>query len=104
MNHFCETYGENINYSKIEQESYIDFKNMAFENIGRKIKIRKFSREGMMLTIKLEVTSNEYRKILDMAKDLGINNKKKNYEKKFKFVHDYAIYDVKIENKNLIKK
>lgn len=68
LNAFEEFYGENISYQEIEQESYVEFKEIMFEAINRNIKFRKYGRIGQILTIKADMTKEEleiFRGILD---------------------------------------
>ena len=64
MNKFEETYGENVQYSRLEQESYIELKDMMTLKMDRKVKFRKFERNGMVLTLRAELTEKEYKKAL----------------------------------------
>jgi glycyl-tRNA synthetase alpha subunit len=82
MNKFEEFFGDNVSFSYIEQESYIDLKKMMFHYINDKIKFRKFERceKSLTLTLKVEMFENEYKKLKNLIK----NNK-------IKFLHDYKI-------------
>jgi len=84
MNYFEEYYGESVTYSFIEQESYIDLKKMVSEMVSEKIKFRKFERNKMILTLKVEMLDDELEKIKYLIK-----------EEKFKFLHDYEISDIR---------
>jgi hypothetical protein len=84
MNYFEECYGENINYSFIEQESYIDLKKMVSEMVSNKIKFRKFERNKMVLTLKVEMLEEEFEKLKYLIK-----------EKRLKLLHDYEISDIR---------
>ena len=84
MNRFEEYYGEGINYSYIEQQSYIDLKKMISEMVSSKIKFRKFERNKMTLTLKVEMLEEELEKLRYLIK-----------EKKIKFLHDYEISGIK---------
>jgi len=84
MNYFEECYGESINYSFIEQESYIDLKKMVSKLISEKIKFRKYERNKMVLTLKVEMLEEELEKLRYLIK-----------EKKMKFFHDYEISDIR---------
>ncbi len=93
MNKFEEVYGENIPYSQIEQESYIELKEMVMAKIKRKIKFRKQGREGMVLSLKAEMLQQEYEKFIT------INN-----NNEFNFIYDFFIAKIKIlENEELEK-
>lgn len=84
MNYFEECYGENVGYSFIEQESYIDLKKMVSDLISEKIKFRKFERKKMTLTLKVEMSEEELEKLRYLIK-----------ENKIEFVHDYEISSIK---------
>lgn len=84
INYFEEWYGESVSYSFIEQESYIDLKKMISEMINEKIKFRKFERNNMILTLKVEMLDEELEKLRYLIK-----------EKKLKFLHDYEISDIR---------
>jgi hypothetical protein len=87
LNHFEEFYGENISYQEMEQESYIEFKNMMFEYINQEIKFRKYGRLSKCLTIKAEMLESEIKLFDDFLKSDF-----------FKFTTDW-----KISNITLIK-
>lgn len=87
LNDFEEFYGENISYQEIEQESYIEFKNMMFEYINQDIKFRKYGRLSKCLTVKAEMLEGEINSFDDFLKS-GL----------FKFTTDW-----KISNITLIK-
>lgn len=114
MNKFEENYGEQISYSEIEQESYIDLKSMVFEKISRSIKFRKFNREKNKLTLKADMLSEELQLFKDILNNKIVDEKatgdKKNNPSgkeiyvKFHFIHDFAITNVRIMTKeDLIK-
>lgn len=84
MNYFEECYGESVTYSFIEQESYIDLKKMVSEMVSEKIKFRKYERNKMVLTLKVEMLDEELEKLKYLIK-----------EKKLKFLHDYEISDIR---------
>ena len=87
MNAFEEFYGEHVNYSEMEQESYIEFKLMMFENINENIKFRKLGRFGKCLSIKADMLEEEIKQFDDLLnKDI------------FNFTTDW-----KISNITLIK-
>lgn len=91
MNKFEEVYGEHIPYSQIEQESYIELKEMVMQKIKRKIKFRKRGREGMVLSLKAEMFQDEYDMFLDI-----------NEKKGFNFIYDFTISQVEIiENEEI---
>ena len=62
LNEFEYQYGDFVSYKQMEQKSYIDFKEIMFENICRDIKFRKFGRFGKILTIKAEMLKSEIEK------------------------------------------
>lgn len=114
MNRFEETYGEHIHYAEIEQESYIDLKNMIFEKINENIKIRKFNREKNVLTLKADMLDKEFQLIKDIVAGKIVNEKATNDKKmnpsgdeikdKFNFLHDFIISNLKImTNEDLLK-
>lgn len=80
MNKFYETFGDAVTYAEIEQQSYIDLKQMIYEMINEKIKFRKHERDGMTLILTAEMTQEEYKKLNNINKKNG-----------FYFVHDYSI-------------
>jgi len=80
MNNFHEFYGESVPYSMVEQESYIDLKNMVGDMIGEKIKFRKHERSGMILTLKAEFSEEEKEKFAYLFN-----------KGKFSFFHKYEI-------------
>ena len=88
INYFEEFYGESVSYAFVEQESYIDLKKMIAEFVSDKIKFRKFERNKMVLTLKVEMLDEELEKIRYLIK-----------EKKFKFLYDYEISDIRIYKK-----
>jgi len=82
MNSFYEFYGNSVSYAAVEQESYIDLKNMVYEIIGEKINFRKHERSHMVLTLKVEMTEDEKEKFAYLLN-----------EGKFRFFHEYEIKD-----------
>ncbi len=89
MNDYYLFYRDNVPYSQIEQESYIELKEMVHEMINSKIKFRKHERNGMVLTLKSEMSIEEKEKFVYL-----LNNDK------FKFLHNYTITDFKQFNIN----
>ena len=68
MNVFEEWYGDHTSYQELEQSSYIEFKEIIFENISRGIKFRKYGRIGSVLTIKADMLKSEiekFKKVLE---------------------------------------
>ena len=98
MNKFEEFYGDSVNYSSIEQESYIDLKEMSFEQIGRGIKFRKFGRQGNVLTIKMDITASDYELFLKIFREECNNESLYDGEvkrKRFNFLHDFEISNIR---------
>ena len=85
MNCFEEFYGDNVDYSLIEQESYIDLKKMISQYINDEIKFRKFERNKMVLTLKVEMYEPEaeiFKSLID--------------ENKLNFLHEYMANNIRI--------
>jgi hypothetical protein len=59
MNEFEEFYGFSVTYQELEQQSYIEFKEIMFESINSKIKFRKYGRIGNILTVRAEMYEAE---------------------------------------------
>ena len=59
MNEFEEFYGFAVTYQELEQQSYIEFKEIMFESINSKIKFRKYGRIGNVLTVRAEMYEEE---------------------------------------------
>jgi len=105
INRFEEFYGDWISYSEIEQVSYIDFKDMVFDMIGRGVKFRKFGREKRVLTIKAEMTKNEYELFLrifnkeevdsESTNDLDKNPEGETKYLRFNFLHDFEVSNIR---------
>lgn len=102
-NTFEEFYGYSISYAEIEQVSYIDLKEMAFEKINRRIKFRKFGRDKGVLTVKMDVTPLELGEFMSILISGG---SKERYKGKveiiiketletFNFLHDFIITNVR---------
>ena len=64
----CE-YGDNVSYQEIEQRSYIEFKELMFDNICKDIKFRKYDRIGQVLTIKADMLSHEVDRLIKMISE-----------------------------------
>ena len=73
LNYFEYQYGEFVSYKQMEQRSYIDFKELMFDNICREIKFRKFGRVGKILTIKAEMLKVEVDRLRIMLEGDGLN-------------------------------
>jgi len=84
MNQFEECFGDNVKYSTIEQESYVDLKVMVFELINETIKFRKHERDGIVLTLKMELSDEEKEKM-----EYLLENEKLN------FLYDFGIKDLR---------
>lgn len=96
-NHFEEFYGDSVTYSSIEQESYIDLKEMAFEQISRGIKFRKFGRVGNILTIKMDISSSDYELFLSIFREDDFEDPITGEikKRKFNFLHDFKISNIR---------
>lgn len=105
INKFEEFYGDTISYSEIEQFSYIDLKEMVFEKINRGIKFRKFGRDRKILTVKMDITPEEYKEFLiifreeeideEATNDLDANPDGNIKYKRFNFLHDFIISNIR---------
>lgn len=93
MNQFEEFYGDSVSYHDLEQESYIELKNVLTSEIGR-IKFRKareiITKNG--LTCKLEMTNPQYDKFMDIYECCT-----KDRKSKFSFVYGFKITNVRID-------
>lgn len=85
INEFEEFYGFTVSYQELEQQSYIEFKEIMFESINKKIKFRKYGRIGPILTVRAEMYENEINKFEEL-----INNNK------IKTIYDWIVKDVTI--------
>jgi len=88
QNRFEEEFGNHIEYSTIEQESYIELKQMVFEFINKEIKFRKFrdfNESPYVLTLKVDMLNEEYEKFLKLV-DKNV----------FEFIHNFKISDIKL--------
>jgi hypothetical protein len=85
LNAFECWYGEHISYQEIEQKSYIEFKELLFQNISRDIKFRKYGRIGQVLTIKADMLKSE----LDLFKIMLENDE-------MKLTHNWVICNIDI--------
>lgn len=102
-NKFEEFYGDCVSYSEIEQVSYIDFKDMVFEMIGRGVKFRKFGRERRVLTIKSDMTPSEYELFIKIVNKEEVdvestNDKDANPEGETKYLHFNFLHEFKVSN------
>ena len=113
-NTFEEFYGYSISYASVEQVSYIDLKDMAFDSINRGIKFRKFGRDKGILTVKMDVTPEELSEFIgilegEIIDDEATNDENKNPDgkikyKRFNFLHDFVITNVRdLTNKERIR-
>lgn len=85
MNEFEEFYGFSVTYQELEQQSYVEFKDIIFENINKKIKFRKYGRIGPILTVR----ANMYDSEIDEFENLIENNK-------IKTIYDWTVNGVTI--------
>ena len=85
MNQFEEFYGFSVTYQELEQQSYVEFKDIMFENINPKIKFRKYGRIGNILTVRAEMYKEEIQKFEELIQ----NNK-------IKTIYDWIVKDVTI--------
>jgi len=72
-------YGENISYSEIEQVSYIDFKDMMFEMVGKGVKFRKFGRDKNILTIRADMNQKEYELFLRIFREEEVDEDERDH-------------------------
>jgi hypothetical protein len=73
LNYFEYQYGDFVSYKQMEQRSYIDFKELMFDNICREIKFRKFGRVSKILTIKAEMLKGEIDRFRILLEGDGLN-------------------------------
>lgn len=85
MNEFEEFYGFSVTYQELEQQSYIEFKDIMFESVNPKIKFRKYGRIGNTLTVRAEMYDAE----IETFEELIQNNK-------IKTIYDWVVKDVTI--------
>ncbi len=93
MNEFEEWYGDHVSYQELEQSSYIEFKELIFDNISRGIKFRKYGRIGNVLTIKadmLKIEIEKFKKILE--------------KNDVKLIHGWVVSNVTIITDKLLDK
>lgn len=109
MNEFEEFYGDSMTYQQVEQESYIDFKHMVNNAIG-KIKFRKvrdISRENS-LTCRLILTAKQYEKFKAIYNGEVVDKEKSTESntvyKKFSFLHKFKIHNLRLEESTKDKK
>ena len=107
-NEFEEFYGDAVSYQEIEQESYQDLKMMVEGEVG-KVKFRK-ARDisgAYFLTCKLEMEPKQYEIFISIIEGREVNLKKTNdfienpegdiIYKRFKFLHDFIISNVRFQ-------
>lgn len=84
MNDFEYWYGETVTYHEIEQESYIDMKEMLSNKVGSKFKVKKMRliSTGNTLTCRLIMSDYQYQKFISIYE---------NRDKELKFVHNFGI-------------
>jgi hypothetical protein len=85
MNEFEEFYGFSVTYQELEQQSYVEFKDIMFEKVNSKIKFRKYGRIGNILTVRAEMYQEEIQKFEELIQ----NNK-------IKTIYDWIVKDVTI--------
>ena len=101
INKFEEFYGDSVSYASIEQESYIDLKEMSFEQINRGIKFRKFGRQGNVLTVKMDIIPSEYELFLKIFREEDIDEEATENSggvikyKRFNFLHDFEVSNIR---------
>lgn len=102
QNKFEEIYNDSVSYQEIEQESYIDFKSMVNNWIG-KVKFRKardISKENS-LTCRLSMTPSQYRKFEAIYKGEELNKSTSTSENliyyKFRFLHDFKVCNLRMD-------
>lgn len=101
-NKFEEFYGDTTNYQDVEQESYIDFKGMVTDYIG-KVKFRKardISKENS-LTCRLSMTPQQYRKFEAIYQGEELDKTKSTEENPvyygFRFLHDFKVCNLRLD-------
>ncbi|MDG1949222.1 MAG: hypothetical protein P8J32_00155 [bacterium] len=104
-NKFEEFYGDTISYQQVEQDSYIEFKMMVNEFIG-KVKFRKareISRPSS-LTCRLTMDEAQYSLFEAIYQGETIDEEKSTEEqvvyKRFFFLHDFKICNVRLNDEN----
>lgn len=85
MNQFEEFYGYSVTYQELEQQSYVEFKDIMFESINKNIKFRKYGRIGPVLTVKANMYEDEIDKFEDLIE-----------KKKIRTIYDWIVSDVTI--------
>jgi hypothetical protein len=93
INAFEEWYGDHISYQELEQSSYIEFKELMFENISRGIKFRKYGRIGNVLTLKADMLKLEIEKFKNLLEKNDI-----------KLIHGWVVSNVTIITDKLLDK
>lgn len=101
QNQFLEFYGDSVNYQHVEQESYIEFKTMVDDYIG-KIKFRK-AREiskDYSLTCRLTMTPSQYSLFQAIYKGEAVDEEESTEEevvyKRFFFLHDFTLRNLRL--------
>lgn len=106
-NQFEEFYGDHVSYKKLEQESYIDFKNMLSNFIG-KVKFRKAREISLKhsLTCRIEITRKQFEEFENILTGNEIDKKlpsgKVKY-KKFFFIHNFCVKNLRFESEEEIE-
>lgn len=99
LNHFEEIYGDNVHYSDIEQESYIELKEMVFEMVCNEIKFKKYNRNNNILMLKVEMLEPELEELKLLVDD-------KIPGKRLNFMHNFCITNIRMftqEEEDFIK-
>lgn len=68
MNNFEEFFGENISYSELEKESFLELKEMFFDMISNDVVFRKHGRNKKKdkLTVKAKMNEEDHKKFIDI--------------------------------------
>ena len=95
MNRFEEIYGEGVSYRRLEQDTYVELKNMTLKLLDKKIKFKKCRdldkyANPMILTVKAEMNENEYNSFFDFYK-----------QNKFTLLYDFIISKVRLLEQNI---
>jgi len=104
-NKFEEFYGDSVTYQQVEQESYIEFKIMMNDFVG-KVKFRK-SREisrPSSLTCRLTMSDVQYSLFEAIYKGESIDEEESTEDKivyhRFFFLHDFKICNIRLHDEN----
>ena len=104
-NKFEEFYGDTVTYQQVEQESYIEFKIMVNDFVG-KVKFRK-AREisgPSSLTCRLTMDEAQYSLFEAIYKGEKIDEEESTEEQevyyRFFFLHDFKICNIRLHDEN----